>query len=105
MKKDEDNPIISADRPVEEMIVRMTAFLVGAISVVGRKGELVGFGNGLRCSQGPSFGEELRFNEDCRDYEPFTDRRRQRPDGRRCSRGHAEPETAHYGAPRRQSQE
>jgi arabinose-5-phosphate isomerase len=42
MKKDGDNPIISADRPVEEMIVRMTAFLVGAISVVGRKGELLG---------------------------------------------------------------
>ena len=42
MRKDGDNPIISANRPVEEMIVQMTAFLVGAISVVGRKGELLG---------------------------------------------------------------
>jgi len=42
MRKDADNPIISADRPVEEMIIRMTAFLVGAISVVSRKGDLLG---------------------------------------------------------------
>ena len=42
MRKDEENPIISADRPVEEMIVRITAFLVGAISVVSRRGELLG---------------------------------------------------------------
>ena len=42
MRRDGDNPIISADRPVEEMILQMTAFLVGAISVVGKKGELLG---------------------------------------------------------------
>jgi arabinose-5-phosphate isomerase len=42
MRKDEENPIISADRPVEEMIVQVTAFLVGAISVVSRRGELLG---------------------------------------------------------------
>jgi len=42
MRKDDANPIISADRPVEEMIVQVTAFLVGAISVVSRRGELLG---------------------------------------------------------------
>jgi len=42
MRKDDANPIIAGDRPVEEMIVRMTAFLVGAISVINRRGELLG---------------------------------------------------------------
>jgi arabinose-5-phosphate isomerase len=42
MRKDDENPIISADRTVEEMIVQVTAFLVGAISVVSRRGELLG---------------------------------------------------------------
>ena len=42
MRKDDENPIISHDQPVEEMIVQMTAFLVGAISVVSRRGELLG---------------------------------------------------------------
>jgi arabinose-5-phosphate isomerase len=42
MRKDDENPIISADRPVEEMIVQVTAFLVGAISVVSRRRELLG---------------------------------------------------------------
>ncbi|HLQ78043.1 MAG TPA: KpsF/GutQ family sugar-phosphate isomerase [Terriglobia bacterium] len=42
MRKDKENPIISSDRPVEEMIVRMTAFLVGAISVINRRGDLLG---------------------------------------------------------------
>jgi arabinose-5-phosphate isomerase len=42
MRTDDENPIISADRPIEEMIVRMTAFLVGAISVISRRGELLG---------------------------------------------------------------
>src|SRR5678815_631928 len=42
MRKDDANPIISADRSVEEMIVQVTAFLVGAISVVSRRRELLG---------------------------------------------------------------
>lgn len=42
MRKDDENPIISAHRSVEEMIVQVTAFLVGAISVVSRRGELLG---------------------------------------------------------------
>lgn len=42
MRKDDENPVISGDRPVEEMIVQMTAFLVGAISVISRRGELLG---------------------------------------------------------------
>jgi len=42
MRKDSENPIISAERSVEEMIVQVTAFLVGAISVVSRRGELLG---------------------------------------------------------------
>jgi arabinose-5-phosphate isomerase len=42
MRKGDDNPIISYEQPVEEMIVQMTAFLVGAISVVNRRGELLG---------------------------------------------------------------
>ncbi len=42
MRKGDDNPIISSEQPVEEMIVQMTAFLVGAISVVNRRGELLG---------------------------------------------------------------
>jgi arabinose-5-phosphate isomerase len=42
MRKDDENPVITADHPVEEMIVQVTAFLVGAISVVSRRGELLG---------------------------------------------------------------
>ena len=42
MRKGDDNPIISHEQSVEEMIVQMTAFLVGAISVVNRRGELMG---------------------------------------------------------------
>jgi len=42
MRKGDENPIISHEQPVEEMIVQMTAFLVGAISVVNRRGELMG---------------------------------------------------------------
>jgi arabinose-5-phosphate isomerase len=42
MRKDAENPVILHGRPVEEMLVQMTAFLVGAISVVGRRGELLG---------------------------------------------------------------
>jgi len=42
MRKGDENPIISHEQPVEEMIVQITAFLVGAISVVNRRGELMG---------------------------------------------------------------
>ena len=42
MRKGVDNPIIASDRPVKEMLVRITAFHVGAISVVNSKGELLG---------------------------------------------------------------
>ena len=42
MRKGVANPVISGDRPVEEMIVRITAFLVGAISVIDRRGKLLG---------------------------------------------------------------
>jgi arabinose-5-phosphate isomerase len=42
MRKDSDNPVIAHNRPIEEMIVQMTAFLVGAITVIGRRGELLG---------------------------------------------------------------
>lgn len=42
MRKGGANPVISGDRPVEEMIVRITAFLVGAISVTDRRGKLLG---------------------------------------------------------------
>jgi len=42
MRKDQENPVISSDRPIEEMIVRMTSFLLGAISVINKKGHLLG---------------------------------------------------------------
>jgi len=42
MRKEQENPVISSERPVEEMIVRMTSFLLGAISVVNKKGQLLG---------------------------------------------------------------
>ena len=42
MRKGPDNPIIGSDQPIKEMIVRITAFRVGAISVVNSKGELLG---------------------------------------------------------------
>ena len=38
----DENPVIHADRPAKEMVVQITAFRVGAISVVNRQGELVG---------------------------------------------------------------
>jgi len=42
MRKDADNPVIGSHQPVKEMLVRITAFRVGAISVVNAKGELLG---------------------------------------------------------------
>jgi arabinose-5-phosphate isomerase len=42
MRKGDENPIILIDRPVKEMLLKITAFRVGAISVVDRKGELLG---------------------------------------------------------------
>jgi len=42
MRKDQENPVISGDSPIEEMIVKMTSFLLGAISVIDRKGKLLG---------------------------------------------------------------
>jgi arabinose-5-phosphate isomerase len=42
MRKGDENPIILIDRPVKEMLVKITTFRVGAISVVDRKGGLLG---------------------------------------------------------------
>ncbi len=42
MRKDKENPLISIEQSVKEMVVRITAFRVGAISVVDDRGELLG---------------------------------------------------------------
>jgi arabinose-5-phosphate isomerase len=42
MHKGLDNPVIQVDRPVKEMLVQITAFRVGAISVIDRAGRLKG---------------------------------------------------------------
>jgi arabinose-5-phosphate isomerase len=42
MRKNEENPVISVDAPIKEMLVRITAFRVGAISVVNERKELLG---------------------------------------------------------------
>jgi arabinose-5-phosphate isomerase len=42
MRKDDQNPVIRADRTIKEMLVEITAFRVGAISVVNPNGELLG---------------------------------------------------------------
>jgi arabinose-5-phosphate isomerase len=42
MRKGVENPIISVERSVKEMLIQITAFRVGAISVVGPHGELIG---------------------------------------------------------------
>jgi len=42
MRKNEENPIIRVDRTVKEMLVQVTAFRVGAVSVVNAAGELLG---------------------------------------------------------------
>ena len=42
MRKGDENPVIALDRSIKEMLVKITSFRVGAISVVGRKGELLG---------------------------------------------------------------
>ncbi len=42
MRKDKENPVISIAQSVKEMVVRITAFRVGAISVVNDQGELLG---------------------------------------------------------------
>lgn len=42
MRKGDHNPVMSVDNPVREMLARITAFQVGAISVVGTTGELLG---------------------------------------------------------------
>jgi arabinose-5-phosphate isomerase len=42
MRKGDQNPVISVNQSVKEMLVRITAFRVGAISVTGSNGELLG---------------------------------------------------------------
>lgn len=42
MRKDQDNPIVDVDQPVKEMLLRITAFKAGAISVVDQAGKLIG---------------------------------------------------------------
>ena len=42
MRKNEQNPVIRADRTIKEMLVEITSFRVGAISVVSEAGELLG---------------------------------------------------------------
>ncbi len=42
MRKGDQNPIIQLGRPAREMLIQMTAFRVGAISVVNSSAELVG---------------------------------------------------------------
>ncbi|HEX4997921.1 MAG TPA: KpsF/GutQ family sugar-phosphate isomerase [Terriglobia bacterium] len=42
MRKGDENPVIRVDRTVPEMLVQITAFRVGAISVVDSKGKLLG---------------------------------------------------------------
>jgi len=42
MRKGQENPVIFADRSTKEMLVQVTAFRVGAISVVNAEGELLG---------------------------------------------------------------
>ena len=42
MRKNEQNPVIRADRTIKEMLVEITSFRVGAISVVNEAGELLG---------------------------------------------------------------
>ena len=42
MRKNEQNPVIRADRTIKEMLVEITSFRVGAISVISEAGELLG---------------------------------------------------------------
>ena len=42
MRKDADNPIIQVDKNIKEMVVQITSFRVGAISVIDREGKLLG---------------------------------------------------------------
>lgn len=42
MKKGRENPIIHIDRPMREMLTQITAFRVGAISIVDANGQMVG---------------------------------------------------------------
>src|SRR5207244_2082461 len=42
MRKNAENPVISVDRSMKEMLIQITAFRVGAISVVNKTGELLG---------------------------------------------------------------
>jgi arabinose-5-phosphate isomerase len=42
MRKEEQNPVIGIDQSIKEMLIRITAFRVGAISVIAETGELLG---------------------------------------------------------------
>jgi arabinose-5-phosphate isomerase len=42
MRKNEQNPVIRADRTTKEMLIQITAFRVGAISVIDKDGQLLG---------------------------------------------------------------
>jgi arabinose-5-phosphate isomerase len=42
MRKGAQNPVITIDQPIKEMLIRITAFRVGAISVIAETGKLIG---------------------------------------------------------------
>jgi len=42
MRKNEQNPVIRVDHTTKEMLIQITAFRVGAISVINEEGELLG---------------------------------------------------------------
>ena len=42
MRKGEENPVVRVDQSVKEMLVRITGFRVGAVSVIDEEGRLLG---------------------------------------------------------------
>ena len=42
MRKGAENPIVAADCPIKQMLVDMTAFRVGAVSVIDSESRLIG---------------------------------------------------------------
>ncbi len=59
MRKGEENPVIRIDRTVREMLIHITAFRVGAISVVNHEGELLGLVTDYDVRQALQSGRDL----------------------------------------------
>ncbi len=69
MRKEEQNPVIQIHQPVKEMIMSITGFRVGAISVVDEGNKLIGLVTDYDIRRSIRIVSKYLFNENRRNHE------------------------------------